>query len=460
MTASDDGQPKGSSVDTEEVAAYRRVVSQFPTICLMLARPDGSIVAEWVGEDIARISGYGVDELEADPDLWLNIIHPADRERVRRAWRQLGEGKHAHTEYRIFRKDGQMRWIADTGAAAEATERGLVRSIRCTADITTAKAGKEWSIDFEELVDQTPVAVTVRDLKGRMLYCNEATALMYGFESSCDLLNTTFEDVMDSEFAKEFREQVFPPMLTGPSSGELVLRTQNGRQVNLRISSNLFRDDRGRPVAVYSILTDISQLKETEQALMASEEHLRAVQDSLPANLAVIDGDGKVIAVNERWRRFARENGDPGLTHTCEGVNYLDVCRRARGHYSEGAAEALEGISAILRGESDRFEMEYPCPSPTRQRTFFMRAAALSGGQAGAVIAHIDISARVRAEEALRESEEKYRSMAQNLDAVVFRIDRSMTPIALAGHVRQSVGLRLGGNREASVAVPRTRAPG
>lgn len=424
MTASDDGQTKGSSVDADGGAAFRRVVCEFPTTCLMLARPDGSIVAEWMGEDIARMSGYEVEELEADPELWLNIVHPADREKVRRAWRRLASGKHTHTEYRIFRKDGQMRWIADTGSAAEDTSQGLIRCIRCAADITAAKAGKEWSIDFQELVDETPVAVVVRDLTGRMIYCNVATSQLFSYASVQDLLDTTFEDVMTPESSAEFRERIFPMVLESPWSGELTIERKDGGSVEVKVSTNLLRDDQLRPVAVYAVLTDITQLKQTEQALRTSEDVLKAVQDSLAANLAVIDSEGTIIAVNERWRQFARENGDPDLAHTCEGVNYLDICRRAKGPWSEGAEAVLEGLKAVLRGESSEFEAEYPCPSPAHARWFFVRASRLAGAQGGAVIAHIDITERKWTEEALRTSEELVHRRYDAVSAGMIVFDR------------------------------------
>lgn len=439
MTVPENGQPGRGFVTAEEDAACRRVVSQFPTTSMMLVRRDGTSVASWVGEGIARISGYEVEELEADPGLWNSIVHPGDRDKVHKTWRRLTESRHAHTEYRIFRKDGQMRWVADTGAA-ESTEEELVLSIRCAADITAAKSGRTCSIDFEDLVNQTPVAITVRDLTGRMLYCNQATAKLYGFASAQDMIDTTPEDAMSPEFAAEFRECILPKVLSGPWSGEAELVTLRGDLRSVGISSNLFRDGDGSPVAFYVVLTDISRLKETESALRAKEELARAVQDALPANLAVIDGEGNVITVSERWRQFARENGDPELTHTCEGTNYLDVCRRARGAYSDGASEVLEGLTAILAGERDEFEIEYPCPSPDQQRWFFVRAAPLANGLTGAVVAHIDITKRKRAEAALRESEERYHSLLENLDAVVFRIDKDMNPIALAGHIERVVG--------------------
>lgn len=145
-----------------------------------------------------------------------------------------------------------------------------------------------------------------------------------------------------------------------------------------------------------------------------SEELLKAIQNSLPANIAVLDGAGTIIAVNERWEQYARENGDPSLAHTGVGVNYFDVCRRARGACSEGALEALEGLQALLAGKIDEFTLEYPCPSPGREDAFFlMRAVPLKDKRVGLVVAHLDITDQKRIERALRESEEKHRTLVE-----------------------------------------------
>lgn len=441
MAVSDGGQANYRTADPAADAAYRRIVSEFPNTRLVLGCPDGSAVAEWVGEEIADLCGYEVAELEDDTTLWLSIVHPADHEKVVEACRRLATGLHTRTDYRIYCKDGQMRWVTEAGVAASTPQDGIVLSIRCVTDITTAKSAAEWAVDFRELVDETPAAITVRDMAGRLLYGNEATARLYRAGSPDDLLGTTVEDVTTPEFGKEFREDILPLALAGPWSREVRLVRLDGRVVNLQAHTNLFRDNNGQPVAFYSILTDISQLKQTEQALRASEERLRAVQDSLTANLAVLDGDGNIVAVNERWKEFARENGDPGLRSTCEGVNYLDVCRRATGAFSEGAAEAAEGLSAILRGELADFEMEYPCPGLNQSRWFFLRASPLAGETAGAVVAHFDVTRRKLAEQALRTSEELRRRRYDAISSGVIVADPQGRTVYVNNAAAQILGI-------------------
>src|SRR5829696_5160929 len=99
----------------------------------------------------------------------------------------------------------------------------------------------------------------------------------------------------------------------------------------------------------------------SSRALAEGDDELgRAVLSSLPAHIAVLDRDGRIIAVNEAWTSFAAANGasDSGAV----GSNYIDVCRGAVG--SIEAAKALIGLEEVLAGGRPLFTLEYPCHSP------------------------------------------------------------------------------------------------
>lgn len=121
----------------------------------------------------------------------------------------------------------------------------------------------------------------------------------------------------------------------------------------------------------------------------------RAVVDALDAHVAVVAGDGRIVAVNETWRRFAAANG--GASAGMPGPNYLEVCRSSANEGIVEAMAALDGLYAVLRGERPDFEFEYPCHSPTEQRWFLMRVLPLPGAATRAVVSHTNITMRRRA---------------------------------------------------------------
>jgi PAS domain-containing protein len=125
----------------------------------------------------------------------------------------------------------------------------------------------------------------------------------------------------------------------------------------------------------------------------------RASLDELPEHIAIVNRSGTIVAVNEAWKRFAKDNGgDP--SKVLEGTNYLDVCERATGEHSEYAENFAEGLRGILSGREERFAMEYPCHSPTEMRWFVGRVSPFSSNSdaAGdgplAIVAHENVTGR------------------------------------------------------------------
>jgi len=122
----------------------------------------------------------------------------------------------------------------------------------------------------------------------------------------------------------------------------------------------------------------------------------------LPANIAIIDQSGTIIAVNEAWRDFATQNGARKQLVT-EGANYLRVCDSATGDQSEHAATFAGATRAVVSRRKGEFAMEYPYHSPAEWRWFETRVAYFpADGRERVVITHENISERKRLEEQLK----------------------------------------------------------
>ncbi len=125
--------------------------------------------------------------------------------------------------------------------------------------------------------------------------------------------------------------------------------------------------------------------------------------DRLSAIAAVLDESGTIVDTNEAWRLFAHLN-DGSLTSTGTGVNYLDVCERSAEEGVDVASSVATGLSQILAGEREHFDLEYPCPSPSQDRWFMLQASSApvaDGG--GLVLFHVDITGRKLLEASLGE---------------------------------------------------------
>jgi two-component system CheB/CheR fusion protein len=134
---------------------------------------------------------------------------------------------------------------------------------------------------------------------------------------------------------------------------------------------------------------------------------LQAILDALGEHVAVLDTQGNITMVNQAWRQFAHDNGDPACATSGIGINYLLTCQRAVGRDCGYAARAAKGLRAVLDGHMTRFSMEYPCHGQQQERWFVMYISALqyrgikAGDSAlpvpntlrGVVVSHVDITA-------------------------------------------------------------------
>ena len=150
-----------------------------------------------------------------------------------------------------------------------------------------------------------------------------------------------------------------------------------------------------------------------QEAARSSEMTYRSVIDALCSEIAVIDGDGTILAVNNAWNDFAAESGVANLVRVGVGQNYLAACEAAARAGDPFGERTLAGLKAVLDGTLNEFTLEYPCHAPDKQRWFLLSASPWRFGR-GAAVSHTEITRRVLAEKTLRQSEAHYRALIEN----------------------------------------------
>ena len=190
--------------------------------------------------------------------------------------------------------------------------------------------------------------------------------------------------------------------------------------------------------------------------LRTAQDHLRvseaarqsAILNALPTHIALLDSQGRIIAVNGAWRRFASANEYLAL-ESGVGLNYLQVCDEAQGPHSEEAKAVAAGLRTVLDGEIPSFSLEYPCNAPHEPRWFQLTVTPLSQDHpSGAVVMHMDVTERRAAAERIVYLNRVYATLS-GINTLIVRVADRATLFGEACRI----SVEAGGFRMALIAI-------
>ncbi|MEO8451779.1 MAG: PAS domain S-box protein [Gemmatimonadota bacterium] len=126
----------------------------------------------------------------------------------------------------------------------------------------------------------------------------------------------------------------------------------------------------------------------------------QAILDTLSTQVAVVDEQGSIIAINSAWTHFVSEASNSGLPGI--GANYLDLARLESGPYAEMGSAAFLGITAVLDGSLPHFALEYQGHSALQR--FLLTVSPLAAtSTTAAVVTHLEITGMLVGAEQFRE---------------------------------------------------------
>ena len=355
-----------------------------------------------VNQTYCRQSGYARDEL-----LSMRIVDLEAKEsnaETAAHIQHIIESGSDQFESIHRRKDGTL-WHVEVSTTYRAVAGGqFFVFVRDIGDRWLAETKlRESELRTRTIIDNEPECIKIVDAQGLLRQMNRAGLAMIEAESMEQVARLSLLKVIAPEYREAFTA-MHKQVLAGETR-ELefeVIGLKGGRRWLETHATPM--QDHGETVHL-AVTRDITARKLAEAGLRETEILNRAILDSVGAQIAVLDSEGVIIAVNEPWERFALENSPiPGqpTPGTDVGVSYLEVCQGLAGNATDGLMTAREGIQAVLGRRQSRFAIEYSCHSPTQQRWFNMTVTPLGAVGRGAVIAHTDITNRKLAEADLR----------------------------------------------------------
>ena len=445
------GKPQGLVGTVQDITARQEAEAALRAseqrLTMALAGSRMGIWALSFAEQTVQYSAEVVDLLGLPPageagmtlslDDELALIHPEDRALKRSVIRHAQDSSGDFTvELRYVAPDGRLRWIADQ-ARVETNAAGLPhRLVGTKRDITEHRRIQQQLRDDalrrRVMVEQSSDGVVLLNVDGSVDEVNPAFARMLGY----DVDEIRRMQVWDwgAGLGRETLRRSMTNADTASTIVELRSRRKDGSALDLEVSASRV-ELQGRTVW-FCVCRDVTARKQAESALRESNELVVAVGDSLLDHMAVIDRDGVIQRVNTAWRGFAGHaaaapaSGNNALLSGNVSDNYLAACRAASlaADAPPHLAEALADIEAVLAGHRDNAELEYPC-DPARDQTagqasggavmpeprwFRMSVTPLRSAQGGAVVLHTDTTRRKLVENALRESEARFRATFEN----------------------------------------------
>jgi len=279
-------------------------------------------------------------------------------------------------------------------------------------DITERKRAEERLRWLSRIAEQVGEGVAVADAELRVSFVNEAWVRMHGWSRE----EVIGQPTRIFHTTEQMRQEVEPALeevwRTGQWSGEMGHMDRQGRVFPTQMTATLLKDEEGKPLGVIAFAVDVSERKRAASALEQSEEKYRSLVEESVMGVYLIQ-DGLFRFVNRCLAEvFGYERGE-----IIDRLGPLDlVAPEDRPLVSEKIRQRLEGETASVRytfrgltRQGERIDVEV-----VGSRTIWQGRPAVHGSL-------MDITEQRRAQQALEESEARYRVLVDNALVGVFR---------------------------------------
>ncbi len=360
--------------------------------------------------------GYdSVDEIlgrNIGRDLWFS---PDDRQALMDRIQKDGSVK--NYEVVLKRKDGTAVTVA-TSSHRYFDRDGNPAGVEGTFhDVTAIREADEQIRVLAGLIEISPASVSVHDPEGRFIYANQRTFDLHGYPRD-EFMKLNVRDLDVPVSAALYAGRIDELKTKGETAFDVEHYHRDGSKIPLHINAKLARwKDRD---VILSVATDISERMSAEKILFESEERLQLALAG--ADLGTWNWDiptGRVV-FNERWAEmigYRIEEIEPRISSWEQLVHPDDL------------SHVRELLSMHLEGKTEAYECEHRLLHKNGSWIWVLDRGRVidrddNGNPLMAAGTHLDITQRKKAESALKESEQRYRSVIENIQDGFFRINR------------------------------------
>lgn len=383
----------------------------------------------YVNPAYERILGFSSHERVGG--AFYENVHPDDRPKAIEAFQHhlQNPGESLRLEMRVRRKDGEWLYIdaVGTGHFNNPVIRGLVVHLR---DVTgTVKIREELRHKeeyFRNLIEKSADGIAILDAEGNITYESRSGHRILGYTAE-ELYGRNVLEFIHEDDRQRVQETIAGIISTPGAtvSTDLRFRHHDGRWIVLEgTASNYLDDALIRGVVVN--YRDITERRRAEEALRESEQRYRLLAENLSDVIWIMDTTQRYTYVSPSVEQLRG--------YTVEETMAQSLAQNLSPSSLETAlallAEQRERESSGTRPPYDSVTLEAEVSCKDGSNIWVENRVSFIYDEEGSVVGYLgvshDISERKKAEEALRESEKRYRLLAENVSDVIWTMDRNM----------------------------------
>ena len=392
-----------------------------------------------LSDELCRIFGVQAADIPEWHQRWLNLIHPEDRPRVAEAaTTALRRGPRYDVEYRVVRPDGAVRVVHSRGDVTWDDAGRPLRQFGVLQDITELRrAERELRASetrFRTFVDHAMDAFFLLDDRLTVLDVNRQAceSLGYSREELVGMHPRDFDAGLDESSIERLRQRI--------AAGETLTfetrhRRKDGTSFPVEIHTAQFEPG-GR---LLCLVRDITERKQAEDALRASEERFRTL----------VQFSFDVYWESDAQHRFIRQEFAEGLADAPAPGSEIGKTRWEV-PYLEPDEEAWRRHRETLDAQLPFRDFELARPTPDGGKRYVSVSGMPVFDDKGDFVGYRGvgrhITERKRAELAIRESEQRFRTLFEKANDAIFLenerdeiVEVNERACALLGYSRQEL---------------------
>ena len=370
-------------------------------------RPDGRWLR--VNRKMCEIVGYS--EAELMRMNFQEITHPEDLAADLTQTEKLLRGAldTFSMEKRYIRKDGSLVWVNLTVSVARDAGGNVKHFISVVEDIHGRRDAEEVRARMAAIVESSDDAIVSKDLNGIILSWNAGAVRIFEYTAE-EVLGRPITLIIPPERSDE-EAQILEKLRRGEriEHYETVRVTKSGRRINVSLTISPIRNPEGQVIGASKIGRDITARKQVEEALRESQAQLALALDS--SHTAIFDWD----IVNRLGLWNSQMAAIYGFQPRAERISAEEW--RAQFHPEDRERVVAEAHALWNDKDQDRFNFEFRAVRPDGQTRWILSQGRIvrdSQGRALRMVGtHSDVTERRRVEQAVRESEERFRAILE-----------------------------------------------